>query len=733
MDEGNGVSARQTIRVSVKPALAADVRVPLIVVTAGRDMTAEQPVVATGGLGALTYAVSPKLPRGLVFDRATGRVSGKPRSGSAEADYRVTVRDAHGSSAEAAFRLAVNAAVVATREITTVKIVVGTDVSATPVSATGGTGGLTFAIEPALPDGLTYDTTDGTMSGVLPGFVEPVRYRVTVTDALGSKDVAAFHIAASKAAQTIDFAPIADAVLTDGTSALAATASSGLPVVLASTTPAVCTVEGTTARLLTVGTCRIRAEQAGNEVYAAARAVAQAFRIKAAPKKEQTIAFPAIADRTLGSGDVSLDATATSGLAVTYGTTTPQVCSVSGTTASLLAVGICSITADQAGDDTWLAAATVTQSFKVEATPKKEQTIDFQAIADRTLGSGDVTLDATATSGLAVTYGTTTPQVCSVSGSTASLLAVGTCSITADQAGDDTWLAAATVTQSFKVEATPKKEQTIDFPAIADRTLGSGDVSLDATASSGLAVTFGTTTPQVCSVSGSTASLIAVGTCSITADQAGDDTWLAASTVTQSFKVEAAPKKEQTIAFPAIADRTLGSGDVSLDATASSGLGVTFGTTTPQVCSVSGSTASLIAVGTCSITADQAGDDTWLAAATVTQSFKVEAAPKQEQTIAFPAIADRTLGSGDVTLDATATSGLAVTYGTTTPQVCSVSGSTASLIAVGTCSITADQAGDDTWLAAATVTQSFKVEATRRRNRPSTSRPSPTAPSGPGT
>ncbi len=406
MDEGNGVSARQTIRVSVKPALAADVRVPLIVVTAGRDMTAEQPVVATGGLGALTYAVSPKLPRGLVFDRATGRVSGKPRSGSAEADYRVTVRDAHGSSAEAAFRLAVNAAVVATREITTVKIVVGTDVSATPVSATGGTGGLTFAIEPALPDGLTYDTTDGTMSGVLPGFVEPVRYRVTVTDALGSKDVAAFHIAASKAAQTIDFAPIADAVLTDGTSALAATASSGLPVVLASTTPAVCTVEGTTARLLTVGTCRIRAEQAGNEVYAAARAVAQAFRIKAAPKKEQTIAFPAIADRTLGSGDVSLDATATSGLAVTYGTTTPQVCSVSGTTASLLAVGICSITADQAGDDTWLAAATVTQSFKVEATPKKEQTIDFQAIADRTLGSGDVTLDATATSGLAVTYGT---------------------------------------------------------------------------------------------------------------------------------------------------------------------------------------------------------------------------------------------------------------------------------------------------------------------------------------
>ncbi len=68
-----------------------------------------------------------------------------------------------------------------------------------------------------------------------------------------------------------------------------------------------------------------------------------------------------------------------------------------------------------------------------------------------------MSLEAAATSGLAVTYGTATPQVCSVSGSTASLLAVGTCSITADQAGDGTWLAAATVTQSFEVEATPKK------------------------------------------------------------------------------------------------------------------------------------------------------------------------------------------------------------------------------------------------------------------------------------
>ncbi len=132
-------------------------------------------------------------------------------------------------------------------------------------------------------------------------------------------------------------------------------------------------------------------------------------------------------------------------------------------------------------------------------------------------------------------------------------------------------------------------------------------------------------------------------------------------------------RKEQIIAFPAIADRVIDSGDVTLEATASSGLAVSYTSATPAVCSVSGETASLLAVGTCTITADQPGDAEWLAATTVSQTFQVLAAPKKEQTIAFPAIADRVIGSGDVTLEATASSGLAVSYTSTTPAVCSVS------------------------------------------------------------
>jgi hypothetical protein len=82
---------------------------------------------------------------------------------------------------------------------------------------------------------------------------------------------------------------------------------------------------------------------------------------------------------------------------------------------------------------------------------------------------------------------------------------------------------------------------------------------------------------------------------------------------------------------------------------------------------------------------------------------------KSEQQIAFPPLADLPLGGGPVALGATASSGLAVTYASTTPAVCTVSGAVVSVHAVGTCSITASQPGDDAFLAAPDVTRSFAV------------------------
>jgi putative cell wall-binding protein len=84
-----------------------------------------------------------------------------------------------------------------------------------------------------------------------------------------------------------------------------------------------------------------------------------------------------------------------------------------------------------------------------------------------------------------------------------------------------------------------KAAQAITFGALADRTLGDADFLVSATASSGLAVTFGSLTSGVCTVSGATVHLASAGVCTVQADQAGNGNFAAATPVSRSFTVAA--------------------------------------------------------------------------------------------------------------------------------------------------------------------------------------------------
>jgi hypothetical protein len=80
--------------------------------------------------------------------------------------------------------------------------------------------------------------------------------------------------------------------------------------------------------------------------------------------------------------------------------------------------------------------------------------------------------------------------------------------------------------------------QSIAFPAIPAQTYVSGGTfGVAATASSNLTVTFTSLTPSVCTVSGSTVTMLGTGTCTIAADQAGDATYAAASQMTQDVTI----------------------------------------------------------------------------------------------------------------------------------------------------------------------------------------------------
>jgi len=90
--------------------------------------------------------------------------------------------------------------------------------------------------------------------------------------------------------------------------------------------------------------------------------------------------------------------------------------------------------------------------------------------------------------------------------------------------------------------------QTITFGPLSDVIFGAPPLAIVATASSGLTVSFASTTLAVCTVAGTTVTLVAPGTCSITAAQTGNATFAAATPVTQTFAVGAASGSGPVIA-----------------------------------------------------------------------------------------------------------------------------------------------------------------------------------------
>jgi surface antigen len=162
----------------------------------------------------------------------------------------------------------------------------------------------------------------------------------------------------SQAPQVITFAALSDRTFGDPDFSVAASASSGLAVTFSATGE--CTVSGTTVHLTGAGVCTVNADQAGDVNYLAAAEVSQGFTVSQAP---QVITFAALSDRTFGELDFSVAASASSGLAVTFSAT--GYCTVSGTTVHLIAAGVCTINANQAGDVNYAPAPSVGQSFLI--------------------------------------------------------------------------------------------------------------------------------------------------------------------------------------------------------------------------------------------------------------------------------------------------------------------------------------------------------------------------------
>ena len=142
--------------------------------------------------------------------------------------------------------------------------------------------------------------------------------------------------------------------------------------------------------------------------------------------------------------------------------------------------------------------------------PLTPQTITFGPFGDVALSAVTKILTGSATSGLPLAYTSRTSAVCTVSGSTVTLLTSGTCTIAAEQAGDSTYAAADAVTASFGV--IPPAQPPTGVAAVA----GTSSVSVswtapgDTTGISGYTVT-ASPGPATCTTTSATATSCVLG------------------------------------------------------------------------------------------------------------------------------------------------------------------------------------------------------------------------------
>ncbi len=264
--------------------------------------------------------------------------------------------------------------------------------------------------------------------------------------------------------------------------------------------------------------------------------------------------------------------------------------------------------------------------------------------------------------------------------------------------------------------------QTITFGALSNKPIGTAPFSVAATTSSSGAVTYTSSTTGVCTVtSAGVVTLLTTGTCTITANAAqqtvGGTLYAVATPMPRSFTVTDAI---QTITFNPT-DKVYTVAPYNLTATIAPATGslLTYTTSTPSICTVSSSgNVDLLDVGECTVTVTAAGGTfggVTYGPATVTKTFNATPAV---QTVNFPTLPEWRLYEGDeITPAATATSGLPVTYTTTTPLVCSVVGGKIKVIGLGKCTVKATAAagtsGGTKYGESAEVTREFFITDTK--------------------
>lgn len=412
--------------------------------------------------------------------------------------------------------------------------------------------------------------------------------------------------------------------------------SSNSPIVLTSTTPLVCTVLGIRVTTTALGgICTIEATQDSSLPPAAGFVPASVnhklhsglaststltTNLTVLAQQSQTITFAKPADLKQGTS-ATLVATASSGLAVHFASASPEICSVAAGLVTALSGSVsgktCEITATQAGSDHYLAGADVTQSFKVftdlakpalNLAPGTPKSFDFRVGL-----TSSVTLQLTNSGGGASYTVTGLPAGLTFDPSTGVI--------------SGSPINVQTNTKVTVIATNDAGSSIFEFFITVEK--GPATITLDP---NGFVLTFttGQARPPVISATdtnGNQVSVVVTYNGSTTFPTAPGTHEVVITCVDANFACSSTTtlvinKAPQALAVEDPTSMVVGT-DQTLVINSGSGLPPVVASKTPEICSVSGLTVTVLAAGTCTVEITQPGNSNYTPVAPITKSFEV--------------------------------------------------------------------------------------------------------------
>ena len=458
----------------------------------------------------------------------------------------------------------------------------------------------------------------------------------------------------------------------------------------------VATIDDDVVTIVGAGNANITAVQASTNIYGVGTTTAL-FTVDPIRTVLTNFAIPA---KIIGEGEFSIarPTTASNG-AITYTSSNLSVATIENDVITIVGLGSSIITANQVATDDYTSART-TALFNVNliTTVLSDFVVPAKIVGDASFAIDSPT---TNTAG-AFTYTSSNALVATVSGDVVSVVAVGSCTITAVQASSPN-STSATITAPLVVS---KRSPTITDFSIPDKVFGNAAFKLTPPTSTNAngAFTYTSSDATVATILRDVVTIIGVGSATITAVQVSTASFTS-GTITTLFTVNSGTP---VLTNFSVGTKTAGSEPFTLVAPQSISDGAfTYTSSNTDVATIDGNVVTIVGAGTSTITASQASTEKYLSS-TVNATMTVN----QITTVLTEfAVTSKALGNSAFSLvPPTTNSDGAITYTSSNLAVATIAGDVVTIVGGGISTITAVQSGTTNYTSA-TITALFQVSA----------------------